>query len=87
MALATGVLVTVAMFGGVVAQAPLAALADAVSWRMALKIDAAFGLLIVAIIFFTVRDYPKGAGKACHHEQDEALHLTFWKQRLKPMML
>jgi MFS family permease len=58
MALVSGLIVTMAMIGGMVAQTPLTFLVNAVGWRHALLLDAALGLFITAIIFAVVRDYP-----------------------------
>lgn len=57
-ALVTGLIVTMAMVGGMVAQAPLTYLVDAVGWRKALYIDAGLGVIVIALIAFIVRDYP-----------------------------
>lgn len=58
MALIAGLIVTMAMIGGMVAQTPLTLLTETVGWRNALLCDAALGLIITAIIWFAVRDYP-----------------------------
>lgn len=57
-AFVVGVIVTLGMLGGVVAQAPFSYLAQAFSWRNAMLIDACFGGLIFLLIFFVVRDAP-----------------------------
>lgn len=57
-ALVTGLIVTMAMFGGVVAQVPLTYLVEAVGWRQALFIDAGLGVLVMLLIWVFVRDYP-----------------------------
>ncbi|WP_235776249.1 MFS transporter [Rickettsiella massiliensis] len=51
MALVTGLIVTMAMFGGMVAQTPLTLLAETLGWRNTLLIDAGLGLLIFVVIF------------------------------------
>ena len=56
---ATGVLVTLAVSGGFFAQTPFAYLADHTTWRFALKILAAFGVIIWINIALTVRNQPK----------------------------
>lgn len=58
-AFVVGVIVTMAMVGGVVAQTPLAWLSSSYGWRHALFIDAALGLAIMSVIWFFVRDYPE----------------------------
>lgn len=58
MALISGLIVTMAMLGGVVAQTPLALLVQWVGWRHALLLDAGLGLLFATIIWLVVIDYP-----------------------------
>lgn len=53
-----GVVVTLGMLGGVIAQAPFSFLAEAFSWRNALLIDAGIGALIFFLITFFVKDAP-----------------------------
>lgn len=57
-ALVTGLIVTMAMVGGMVAQWPLTYLVDAVGWRKALAIDSALGVLVIGMIWYFVQDYP-----------------------------
>ncbi len=58
MALISGSIVTMAMLGGWIAQAPFAALVSLVGWRHALLFDAAFGVLLWLSILMIVREYP-----------------------------
>jgi MFS family permease len=58
MASVTGVVVTMAMLGGLVAQTPLALLSNLVGWRNAVLLDAALGILIAAAIIMFVQDRP-----------------------------
>jgi len=58
MALVSGLIVTMAMIGGMVAQTPLALLIEHFGWRTALQFDVALGLIIMGIIFMMVKDYP-----------------------------
>jgi MFS family permease len=58
MALVAGLIVTMAMTGGMVAQTPLTLLSEYLGWRHALLLDACLGLMIGAFIFAIVRDYP-----------------------------
>lgn len=69
MALITGLIVTMAMTGGMIAQTPLTVLTNAIGWRNALLIDALLGLLIIGIIFSVVRDYPAGG-----QNEDQTTH-------------
>ncbi|MES2142075.1 MAG: MFS transporter [Pseudomonadota bacterium] len=58
MALVTGLIVTMAMMGGMVAQTPLTLLNQALGWRYTLLLDAGLGLLIFTVIFYFVQDCP-----------------------------
>lgn len=58
MALVSGLIVTMAMTGGMVAQTPLTLLIEHFGWRHALLFDAGLGLVIAGVIFALVRDYP-----------------------------
>jgi len=56
-----GVVITLGMLGGVVAQAPFSYLAQAMTWRYAILVDAAAGTLLFVLIFFIVKDAPHKA--------------------------
>jgi MFS family permease len=58
LALATGVLVTMAMLGGMLAQAPLTALIQHLGWRHALWVDAAVGCGILLLMLLLIHDNP-----------------------------
>lgn len=53
-----GLMITIGMLGGVVAQLPFSLLAEALTWRAALMIDAAVGVILFALIFAFVKDAP-----------------------------
>lgn len=53
-----GLMITIGMLGGVVAQLPFSLLAQTLTWRAALMIDAAIGVVLFAIIFAFVKDAP-----------------------------
>lgn len=65
-----GVIVTLGMLGGVIAQAPFSYLAEHVNWRNALFIDGAIGVILFGLIFIFVKDGPK---KIAHHETEPFL--------------
>ena len=73
MALVMGLVVTMAMLGGMIAQTPFTVLAAHVGWRHTLVIDASFGILVWLIIMWGVIDYPPGSEK--NIEKDQA-HLN-----------
>ncbi len=77
-ALVTGLLVTMAMLGGVVAQAPLTYLVEAVGWRKALFIDAGLGVLVFFLIWFFVRDYPSSMHQQAAHDRKAVSELGFF---------
>lgn len=67
MALVIGLIVTMAMTGGVVAQTPFTWAVDTIGWRHTLILDGILGLFFISIIAFVVRDYPPGY--EIEHEQ------------------
>ncbi|EDP45649.1 MFS transporter [Rickettsiella grylli] len=58
LALIIGIIITIAMSGGIVAQTPFALVVHALGWRNAVLINAGLGLLITLLIYLFVRDYP-----------------------------
>lgn len=85
MALITGFIVTMAMLGGVVAQAPMTELVMAVGWRHALQINATVGLGIVFIIWLVVYDCPPGTEAHFANRQNELEALGLLPSILKVM--
>jgi MFS family permease len=59
LALVIGVMITIAMAGGIVAQTPFALAVHALGWRLAVMINALLGSLITVLVYFFVYDYPK----------------------------
>ena len=51
-----GLMLTMGLLGGVVAQTPFSLLAQSYSWRDALLIDAGIGLVVLALIYLFVVD-------------------------------
>jgi len=78
MAFVTGVAVTMAMVGGLVAQTPFALLTNAVGWRQAVTLDAALGIIIFFAIYYWVQDRPPHSNE--HIQADKAClqSLGFW---------
>ena len=58
LAFVTGLIVTMAMTGGSMSQAPLKTLVISYGWRSALFILSAIGLALLSIMFFTIEDRP-----------------------------
>lgn len=77
MALVTGVSVTVAMAGGVIAQTPLILLVQKIDWQNSLLILACLGVLIVGTITFFVQDKPKEKRKLIDIPQSLP-QMKFW---------
>lgn len=72
MAFVTGVIVTLAMLGGLVAQAPFAILINYLgNWHHALFLNAFLGVIIFVATVFIVRDYPPDAGAVVQEEKDQ----------------
>lgn len=59
LALVIGIIITIAMGGGIVAQTPFALVVHALGWRMAVRLIALLGVIITILIYFFVFDYPK----------------------------
>jgi len=74
-----GLIVTMAMTGGIVAQTPLTLLVNAIGWRQALLMDAGLGLLITVLVFILVIDYPKGEAEKYKKELEHLQSIGAWK--------
>lgn len=64
MAIISGLMVTMAMLGGVVAQTPLTLATEIIGWRYAVFFDGLFGLLLMGCIALVVQDSPCAATKS-----------------------
>lgn len=76
LALIIGLIVTMAMIGGMIAQTPFTLLTNVLGWRYTIMLDGAFGLLVWLFILAVVKDYPQGFDikKAYAHLNE----LGFW---------
>lgn len=79
LALVTGIIVTIAMLGGVAAQTPLLMLTQIMSWRSALLCDASLGIVIFILIVLTVRDYPLELKTHYQREKRNVQQMGYWK--------
>lgn len=79
LALIVGLVVTMAMLGGVVAQTPLTVLASKIGWRHALYVVAVIGVVITGIIWRFVQDRPSGQEEQHKVEQQQLQRMGFWK--------
>lgn len=78
MAFVTGIVVTVAMSGGLMAQTPFTLLSQAVGWRNAVLIDAGLGVLIGLAIKFMVSDRPPDSHESAAAEKHVLQTMGFW---------
>lgn len=79
MALVTGVIVTLATLGGLIAQAPFAWLTEATgSWRTTLNVNSFLGLAITIAVYFIVQDRPPDASADVHEENKLLKELGLW---------
>lgn len=79
MALISGLIVTMAMIGGMMAQSPLTLLVNTVGWRTALQIDAGLGLVIIGLIVRWVRDYPAHLASLYTIDKKNVTQYGYWK--------
>lgn len=79
LALITGLVVTMAMLGGMMAQTPLTLLIEKLGWRHAIAVDAALGLVIWGIIFLFVKDFPEQNNVQMQKEKEQLHALGFWQ--------
>lgn len=79
MALVTGLIVTFAMAGGIVAQTPLTILSAAVGWRAALLFNGCLGLLIWIAIWLFVQDCPPQYQATQQQYKLQLKQLGFWQ--------
>jgi MFS family permease len=77
MALVIGLSVTLAFFGGMIAQTPFSILTTHFGWRISMSLDGLLGLLIFWWMFVTLKDAPSGAAVKAQQAQIKAM--GFWK--------
>lgn len=79
MALVTGIIVTMAMLGGFVAQSPMVLLSNYFGWRNALLLDGLLGVLILLAIIFIVKDRPDDSHEDAKAARAHLQSLGFWR--------
>lgn len=79
MALITGLIVTIAMAGGIVAQAPLTWLSAIIGWRDALLLNGMLGVIIFILIWLFVQDCPISYQVTQRQQQQQLQVLGFWQ--------
>lgn len=78
MAFVTGVVVTMAMLGGLVAQTPFEVLSHWIGWRKALMVDGALGIVVVLAIALMVQDRPPNSHEDTHAQKAHLKSLGVW---------
>ena len=79
LALLTGLIITMAMLGGMTAQTPLTILTNFFGWRHAILIDAALGGLFLVLIFIFVKDYPPHYQEQHQQQRQQLSEIGYWK--------
>jgi len=79
MALVTGIIVTMAMVGGMVAQTPMALLSHMIGWRQAVLFDACLGIFIALATILFVQDRPPNSHEAAKADKDKLKSLGIWR--------
>jgi MFS family permease len=74
LAFVTGIIVAVAMLGGIISQAPFIYLVDAFGWRYAMYLNLMLGVVIAGIIYLYIYDYPEGK------EEDYKQQIKFYRE-------
>ncbi|OGT15989.1 MAG: hypothetical protein A3I12_01740 [Gammaproteobacteria bacterium RIFCSPLOWO2_02_FULL_38_11] len=83
LALVVGLIVTMAMTGGMIAQAPLSLLNHYLGWRQTVFCVAALGAIILILIYFLVQDYPPHAKHEHKAQCDELREMGYWHSMLR----
>lgn len=79
MALISGLVVTMAMLGGWVAQEPFTRVIEFAGWRQALLLDGGLGIVIMTLIFAVVSDYPKEQEALFANQKKHLNSLGYWR--------
>lgn len=79
MALVSGLVVTMAMLGGWVAQEPFTKVIELVGWRNTVLLDALVGASIMVLIFMVVTDYPVEKNQILSKQQEQLSQLGYWQ--------
>lgn len=80
MAFVTGVIVTFAMLGGLIAQTPFEFLTEYLgSWRHALLLNTSLGVVILIVTILIVQDRPPDAQEEAKIDHDHLKKLGLWR--------
>jgi MFS family permease len=79
MAFVTGIVVTMAMLGGFVAQSPMVVLTQWLGWRDAILLDASLGIVIALMIFLFVQDRPPNSTTNAKEDRKHLKTIGFFR--------
>lgn len=79
LAFVIGLIVSIGMVGGLIAQTPFALLVNQIGWRQAVGVNAAAGVLFLMIIALFVYDYHPDRKDEYERQQDEHREVGFSK--------
>lgn len=86
LALISGLIVTMAMVGGMTAQLPLTLLVNHLGWRSAVEIDALLGVVILISVALWVKDFPAAHKEIFQQEQKTVSEYGYWKSMRQAFM-
>ena len=78
-----GLIITIAMCGGLVAQTPLALLSDAIGWRNALLANVGLGVFVLLLVYLFVQDHPAERAELNEQNRLELYQMGFWQSLVK----
>lgn len=80
MAFVTGLVVVMAMLGGLMAQTPFALLTNYVGgWRHAVLIDSLLGVVIFLAVFYIIQDRPPDAQEEAKNDKAQLEKMGLWR--------
>jgi predicted MFS family arabinose efflux permease len=77
-ALAVGIVVTIGMISGIIAQTPLTIVTQQLGWRRAIQLVTLLGIFLTILQLIIVRDEPKGLKKFEIKEHTKLKKMGFW---------
>lgn len=74
-----GLVITLAMLGGMVSKTPMVLLTDLVQWRHAVMIEGLLGCFILFAIYWNVQDYPAKEAEKYQKDRQQLQSMGFWQ--------